>query len=194
MSWWLSTEMIFSDTACGLTDGDWTYGECNAAFAGAMAAITLSCSNKETAEQPSSFSTINVGPIATIASSATPAATNEGEDDSSGTSSGSGPSSGCILEARGWGSLLLGTEIGIIMSLAVAIPPIVIGLITLRHYRRKQRLKKAMSPDTDLQSLAAGYLHTLSGTSADSGDSLSNSEHFHYTSGTQVPIHISILG
>ena len=121
---------IFGDTACGHTT-DFTdhYADCHSAIEGGLAAVMLSC-NQEDPEQPSSFTTINVGPIATAASSTLPAATGGGGDDYPNSGSGSGSSPESSPEAHGWDSLSLGTKLGIIISLAVGVPPILIGLWT----------------------------------------------------------------
>ena len=183
---------VFSDTACGSAGDSFYYyrglNDCMSAYNGGLAAIMLSC-NQEKADQPASFTTITVGPIATAATAASSAASGGNGDDSSSTSSGS--SSPSKPEAHGWDSLSLGTKLGIIISLAVGVPPILIGLYTIRYYRKKQRQKRAESRATDLQSLVFEHPRSDPGFSGSpSGDSRNGSAHFHPNSGYHTDIRL----
>lgn len=151
---------VFTDTACGNVAQDTVFrgggvfggnDNCYGPTGGDMAAIMLSC-NQDTPGQPSSTTTIDVGPVATGASptSTSSTATSDsgaggGSSSSSSSSSGTGFGSGSSssYSASGWNSLDLGTRIGIIIALAVGVPPILLGIYTLRLQKRRKEQKKA---------------------------------------------------
>ena len=138
---------MFTDVACGNTASvlDWYHGAgdnnyCWAAFNGAMAAVMLTC-DADTSEtepsRPTSTTTIAVGPVANAATSTT-----EGESTANtavpSTSSSATSTDGSTADSKasGWNSLDRGTRIGIIVAIAVGVPPILIGLYALQRQRR----------------------------------------------------------
>jgi hypothetical protein len=170
---------VFSDTACGNVAEDSVFrgggndgdnANCYGPIKGDLAAIMLSC-NQDTPGQPSSTTTIDVGPVATgasptsISSTATSGSGNgDGSSPSSSSSSGTGSGSGSSSSnASGWNSLDLGTRIGIIVALAVGIPPILIGIYTIHLQKKKKERKKAeeeaLSLGTPMQTYPSPYRH-----------------------------------
>ncbi|EXJ63934.1 hypothetical protein A1O7_00269 [Cladophialophora yegresii CBS 114405] len=151
-------QYVFTDTACGQLSSDYYSGvdDCYVAYYGAMAAIMLSC-NQESPEPPSATTTIPVAAIATGASSSstsstTSASSNGGGDNSSPSGTSSSPSPSSSSSASGWSSLDLGTRIGIIVSLAVGIPPIILGIYTiLQRRKRKADDQLAQAQGTPMQ-------------------------------------------
>ena len=184
---------VFGDTACGNVaedsifrggGGDGTNDNCYGPIKGDLAAIMLSC-KQDTPGQPSSTTTIDVGPVATGASptsiSTSSTATSGsggggGSSPSSSSSSSSGTGSGSASSSSnpsGWDSLDLGTRIGIMVALAVGIPPILIGIYTIRLQKKKKERRRAeeeaMSHGTPMQTYpnpytrgggANGYFHS----------------------------------
>lgn len=169
---------VFSDTACGnVVEGGVTRGgdgsnndNCYGLIQGDLAAIMLSC-NQDTPGQPSSTTTIDVGPVATGASpsstSSTATSSSGGGDgsspsssSSSGTGSGSGSSSSSSI-ASGWNSLDFGTRIGIIVALAVGIPPILLGIYTIHLQKKKKERRKAEEEahGMPMQTYPSPYMH-----------------------------------
>lgn len=152
---------VFSDTACGNSDqsnlfrgggGDGSNPHCYGPIYGGLAALMLSC-KQNTPGQPSSTTTINVGPIAAGASPTSTSSTAKGSggDGSSSTngSSGGGSSSTSATSiassssspSGSWNSLDYGARIGIIVALAVGIPPILLGIYAIYMKKKKKAPK-----------------------------------------------------
>jgi hypothetical protein len=155
-------QWVFTDVACGDVSDAYYHGAgdnnyCYAAYNGAMAAVMLTCDGDAYETEPSrptSTTTIAVGLVATAgaltvatagtstvatagASTASPAASS-----TSSGSTGTGGSQGASTTnsvVSGWNSLDLGTRIGIIVALAVGIPPILIGLYAIRMKKKDQQ-------------------------------------------------------
>ena len=136
---------IFTDTGCqdwdslGSFHGASGNDNCFFVMDGAIASIMLSC-DADAAEnpqpsQPTSTTSVSVGPVAgggaaatqsaaaTTAGAAAPTTTSTSTNPSSGTSSTSTSTS-----ATGWNSLSYGDRVGIIVAIAVGIPPILLGI------------------------------------------------------------------
>ncbi|OCT53324.1 hypothetical protein CLCR_10665 [Cladophialophora carrionii] len=162
---------VFTDTACGQVSRDYYRGgdgSCYTAYYGAMAAIMLSC-DQESPEPPTATTTIPVAAVATGASSSTssttPSSSNEGGDDSSATSTSTTDtsSSSASASASEWNSLDLGTRIGIIVSLAVGVPPITLTIyMILQKRRRKADEQQAQAHGTPMQTYPP-YAHIHGG-------------------------------
>jgi len=142
-------QWVFADVACGDVSNAYYHGAgnnnyCYAAYDGAIAAVMLTCDGDAYETEPSrptSTTTIAVGPVATAgASTAAPAAPSTSSG-STGTGGGPGASTSNSV-ASGWNSLDLGTRIGIIVALAVGIPPILIGLYTIRMKKRRDQQRR----------------------------------------------------
>ena len=175
----------FADTACGnqhtVFEG---LSNCYYPLKGALAAVMLSC-DQNTPGPPSSTTTIDVGPVATVGTPKSSSAADSGSENGHGSSpthsttstptTPSNPSSTGtgIVSPSGWKSLDLGTRIGIIVSLCVGIPPIIIALYALYQKRRRAQMSaRAASPSyggTPLQTYfhpnmrggeGSGYLHS----------------------------------
>lgn len=126
---------VFSDTACGnlnqnnlFKGGGGANPHCYGPISGGLAALMLSC-NQNTPGQPSSTTTINVGPIATGASKTSPSSTSNGAS-SDGSSYSSNDSGTPRSSSSGWNSLNSGTRIGIIVALSVGIPLLIVCGVT----------------------------------------------------------------
>jgi hypothetical protein len=140
---------VFSDVACGDVSSAYYHGandnnDCFAAYDGAMAALMLTCDgNVDELEpsRPTSTTTIAVGPVATSGASMTAPAAPSSTSSASGLTGtgGNNGSSTTSSGGSGWNSLDLGTRIGIIIALAVGIPPILIGLYALSLKKKKDR-------------------------------------------------------
>lgn len=140
---------VFSDTACGNANqnnlfkggGDGANPHCYGPIKGDLAAVMLSC-DQNTPKQPSSTTTIKVGPIATGASITSPSSssTTKGasSDGSSSSSSSSNDSGTPGSSSSGWKSLNSGTRVGIIVALSVGIPLLTISGIYKERKRRAQ--------------------------------------------------------
>ena len=124
-------QYAFSDTACGqLNSASRTgTGYCYALVEGGdIAAIMLSC-DQTSPGQPTSTTTITVGPIATGGSnSSTSSTTGSGDGSSSSSSNSSSPTSG-------WNSLSLPVRIVIIVGVSVGVLSVIAG----GSYRRRGR-------------------------------------------------------
>ena len=146
---------VFSDTACGQVDENSYYrggnnGYCYAPYTGDMAALMLSCDQTDPG-QPTSTTTIDVGPVATggasTSAASSPSPTVDGGDgdgssnNGTNTTSGSDSSSDSSSLGSGWDSLNYAARIGIIVSLAMGIPTILIGLFALWQKRQSDRRK-----------------------------------------------------
>lgn len=139
---------VFADTACGQLDsfsydrtGD---GHCYAAFTGGMAAMMLSC-DQTAPGQPTATTTINVGPVATSpaqTSSPSSSSSGSGTDPGSGTTSSSSPPSNPSSLSSGWNSLDNAARIGIIVSLAVGVPPILLTLYLIAMKKKQQQRRQ----------------------------------------------------
>jgi len=116
-------QYAFSDTACGqLNSASRTgTGYCYALVEGGdIAAIMLSC-DQTSPGQPTSTTTITVGPIATGGSnSSTSSTTGSGDGSSSSSSNSSSPTSG-------WNSLSLPVRIVIIVGVSVGVLSVIAG-------------------------------------------------------------------
>jgi hypothetical protein len=124
-------QYAFSDTACGQPNSasrTSIEGYCYAEGEGGdIAAIMLSC-DQTSPGQPTSTTTITVGPIATGGSnSSTSSTTGSG----GGSSSSSDPSS----PASGWNSLSLPVRIVIIVGVSVSVLSAILGGSYKRHRR-----------------------------------------------------------
>jgi len=138
-------QWVFTDVACGDVSNAYYRGasnnmDCYAAYKGAMAAVMLTCdgdAGETEPSRPTSTTTIAVGLVATAgASTAAPASPAVPSTSSVPTSTGGASTTNSA--ASGWNSLDLGTRIGIIVSLAVGIPPILIGLYAIRMKKKKK--------------------------------------------------------
>lgn len=144
---------VFSDTACGNANqnnlfrgggDDGVNPHCYGPIKGGLAAVMLSC-EQNTPKQPTSTTTINVGPIATGASITSPSST--ANVTSSDGSSSSSNDSGTPRSSSGWKSLNSSTRIGIIVALSVGIPLLTIcGIYEERKRRAQGSHKIAMRP------------------------------------------------
>ncbi|KAF1983354.1 hypothetical protein K402DRAFT_456750 [Aulographum hederae CBS 113979] len=135
---------VFSDTACGTEAvlGYFQSDTCYAVYKGAMAAIMLSCDHNNP-ETPVGTTTIAVGAVATqgAAGGGTPVASGGGGGSSITPSSAASPtntntdsdSDPGSPAKNGWSSLDYGARVGIIVALAVGIPPIVIAAWALMY-------------------------------------------------------------
>jgi len=161
----------FTDSTCTNYGGDYYYGGgCHGTLAlgEAIGSILVTCKAAPTsggATQPDGTTvTLNVGPVAnggpaasgsSVASSPaqTSAAASPGGG-SSGTGSaapgGSDSSSSSSSSCNGWSCLTNGERIGIIVALAVGIPPILIGLWAL-WYKKKKNPNKDIFAMHDLR-------------------------------------------
>lgn len=142
---------VFTDVGCAKpVDPDYYYvGEssnnyCYAAYIpGVFPALMLTCdadAEEVTPSRPTSTTTIAVGPVVNAATSTTAggstttgassaASTTDSTTDSTGTSTSNS-------NATGWNSLDYGTRVGIIVAIAVGVPPIFIGLYALKRSGR----------------------------------------------------------
>jgi hypothetical protein len=135
-------QWVFTDVACGDVSNAYYRGasnnmDCYAAYKGAMAAVMLTCdgdADETEPSRPTSTTTIAVGPVATTGASTAGPAVPSTSSEPTGTSGGKGAST-TNSAASGWNSLDLGTRIGIIIALAVGIPPILIGLYTIKKMK-----------------------------------------------------------
>jgi hypothetical protein len=136
---------VFTDVACEDVSGAYERGannnmNCYAAYDGAMAAVMLTCdgdADETEPSRPTSTTTIAVGPVAEAgASTAAPAAPSTSSGPTGTGGDQGAPTTTSV--ASGWNSLDLGTRIGIIVALAVGVPPILIGLYTIRMKMKKK--------------------------------------------------------
>lgn len=142
---------MFTDVGCakpvdpdyyyaGVTGNDYCYA---AYIPGVFPSLMLTCdadADEVTPSQPTSTTTIAVGPVVNAATSTTAggstatgtssAASTTGNTDT-GTSTSTSNSN-----ATGWNSLDYGTRVGIIVAIAVGVPPIFIGLYALKKSGR----------------------------------------------------------
>jgi hypothetical protein len=116
-------QYAFSDTACGQPKSasrtsieGYCYAE---AEGGDIAAIMLSC-DQTSPGQPTSTTTITVGPIATGGSNSSTSSTTGSGDGSSSSSDSSSP-------ASGWNSLSLPVRIVIIVGVSVSVLSAILG-------------------------------------------------------------------
>ena len=142
---------VFTDVGCANpVDPDYYYvggsgnNYCYAAYIpGVFPALMLTCdadADEVTPSRPTSTTTIAVGPVVNAATSTTAggstatgtssAASTTGNTDT-GTSTSTSNSN-----ATGWNSLDYGTRVGIIVAIAVGVPPIFIGLYALKRSGR----------------------------------------------------------
>ncbi|MCJ1441265.1 MAG: hypothetical protein MMC23_001751 [Stictis urceolatum] len=161
----------FTDSSCS---DQWLYyvnygGGCKGAdTAGeAFGSIILTCKDTDGfAPDPSpTTTTIQVGPAATGASAGSDTAGDPSSTDASAsptsTHSSTGPdnpsSSSSPSNCSGWNCLSPGERIGIIVALAVGIPPIIIGLIALRMKKKKHKIEQAQSHQNQNQNQNQSY-------------------------------------
>lgn len=144
---------VFTDVACGTVSSNYYRGAnlndyCYATYHGAMAAVMVTCDGEDATSPsaPTSTTTISVGAVANAATStggstggSTATATAASSSSGSGTSTGTGSNATQTSSSKksGWDSLDSGARIGIIVALAVGIPPILIGLWTLAIMNRR---------------------------------------------------------
>jgi hypothetical protein len=114
---------------------------------GVFSALMLTCdadAEETTPSPPTSMTTIAVGAvvnagtaISTTAGGLTTTATGASTTGSTTASSGTSPgTSTSTSNASGWNSLDYGTRVGIIVAIAVGVPPIFIGLYALKRSGR----------------------------------------------------------
>jgi serine/threonine protein kinase len=137
---------IFTDTVCGKTTlqyDAWDDG-CYDAWYGAIAAIMLTCGDPGTSDfqpesEPTATTSFAVGEVATpppatrktaASSTSTRATVPSGTEADNGSSAASGFKSG-------WSGLSYAERIGIIVSLSIGIPSVVIALLTYMATRKR---------------------------------------------------------
>lgn len=142
------TTYVFSDTACGNVagsptrggGGDGTNDNCYGLLTGDIAAIMLSC-DQTSPGQPTSTTTINVGPIATGGSNSSTSSTTGSGDGSSSSSDSSSP-------ASGWNSLSLPVRI-VIVAVSVSVLSAILGGSYKNHRRNAAVAYVAPVQETD---------------------------------------------
>jgi len=142
---------VFTDVGCANpVDPDYYYvdGSCYAAYIpGVFPALMLTCdadADEVTPSRPTSTTTIAVGPVVNAATSTTAGGSTTTGASSAGSTTGSttgstGTGTGTSTSnsnATGWNSLDYGTRVGIIVAIAVGVPPIFIGLYALKRSGR----------------------------------------------------------
>jgi len=135
-------QYAFSDTACGqLNSASRTSGYCYAELEGGdIAAIMLSC-DQTSPGQPTSTTTINVGPIATGGSNSSTSSTTGSGDGSSSSSDSSSP-------ASGWNSLSLPIRI-VIVAVSASVLSAILGGSYKNHRRNAAVAYVAPVQETD---------------------------------------------
>jgi hypothetical protein len=142
---------VFTDVGCAKpVDPDYYYvggssnNYCYAAYIpGVFPALMLTCdadADEVTPSRPTSTTTIAVGPVVNAATSTTAGGSTTTGASSAGSTTGSTgtgtDTSTSNSNATGWNSLDYGTRVGIIVAIAVGVPPIFIGLYALKRSGR----------------------------------------------------------
>jgi hypothetical protein len=142
---------VFTDVGCTKpVDPDYYYvggssnNYCYAAYIpGVFPALMLTCdadADEVTPSRPTSTTTIAVGPVVNAATSTTAGGSTTTGASSAGSTTGSTgtgtDTSTSNSNATGWNSLDYGTRVGIIVAIAVGVPPIFIGLYALKRSGR----------------------------------------------------------
>jgi hypothetical protein len=144
---------VFTDVGCAKpVSPDYYYAGgnsndyCYAAYIpGVFPALMLTCdadAHEVTPSRPTSTTTIAVGPVVNAATSTNAGGVTATGSSSAGSTTGStGTGTGTSnsnsnSNATGWSSLDYGARVGIIVAIAVGVPPIFIGLYALKRSGR----------------------------------------------------------